>query len=693
MTFLEIASAAVARGLNIIPLKAKDKAPFQPDWVNQATNSMPVIEGWNSQNPEYNCGAVTNKDTYWILDVDCMSWWMDNFPVELLPIKTYSVLTGGGGRHYYFLHDEESRKNPGKVSLANPDVIRWKKPDGSECKNVIDVLGHNTQVLVAGCIHPKSGKPYEVYTDLPLSTCPPALMQWLRTKLAEKKKQVNPTSAEKNPFEVVKGWDPDACFLGTGLIFAKSVKDGQTFYNYHALMGKCLVKGEKHIGDGGSNENNNECSAFVWNPDNRQLWHKCQASACDSIGKRTAINKALAGIGVDWKNVFQSSGDPKEIEMSVTWADEIVAEHIQWLWPGYLPSNRLIVFAGSSTQGKSPVTVDLAARVSRGMSWPCGAENTLGPRSVLMLSAEDDWSDTVKPRLMLAGADCKKIGQLNVSVVGDSDVLRSARLDTDAALLEKAIIKVGDVGLVIIDPITNYLGKVKMNSEDEVRPMMMPLSIICQKHEVCMIVICHTNKRSDTTSAQQRVMGAGSFVGVSRGLYLFDADKDEEDKFSHVMMAERIVAPTLKYKTVGEKMSWPGVDGELQESEVVKIVWGGVSDSTTEDFGKAPSTKVKQEESEVVTILKQFLAKGVKKSAGECMEYLRQGGYEVQQGGNTSGINSARLCKKAGVVKTRDKAGRWFWSIPDTTTLNDEPIPEQGDMGFDPADFMDKEEL
>lgn len=694
MTFLEIASANIARGLNVIPLRPKDKAPFQPDWTAQATNQLPIIEGWNRENPDYNCGAVTNKETYWILDVDCMDWWMDQFPPELLPIKTYSVATGGGGRHYYFLHDDESREAFGKVRhLANPEPGRWKKANGDPCDSVVDVLGHNAQALVAGCIHPKTGRAYEVHTDLPLSVAPLVLLQWLKGKFDARKKSSsqNTSSTDKNPFEVVKGFDPKVAFLNSGLLFAESTKDGCIFFNYHKLMGKCLVKGEKHIGDGGANENNNECSAFVWNPTNRQLWHKCQAAACDSLGKHTAVRKALGQIGIDWKNIYSPSDGQAHASMKITWANDIVAEHMQWLWPGYLPSNKLLTFVGASTQGKSPVTMDLAARVSRGMPWPDGKPNELGPRNVFVLSSEDDWKDTIKPRLILAGADCSRIGQLQVSVTKqDSEHIRAARLDVDLQHLADAIAADGNVGLVIIDPITNYLGKIKMNAEDEVRSLLMPIAVMCQDLNVCIIIVCHVNKRSDTSSAMQRVMGAAAFAGVSRGIFFFDSDKDEEDKYAHVMIPQRIVAPTMKYKTVAEKLDWPGPLGTIQTSEVVKVVWGGVSDSTDDDFGKAPSSKVKAEQSEAVTLLKQFLAKGVKKSAAECGEFLKQGGYVLQNLGGS--VNANWLCKKAGVKKTSDK-GRWFWSIPDTTTLNDEPIPEQGDMDFDPTEFMDKEEL
>src|SRR5580698_1268925 len=87
----------------------------------------------------------------------------------------------------------------------------------------------------------------------------------------------------------------------------------------------------------------------------------------------------------------------------------IEEKHRVWLWPGYLERNKLVHFAGASSEGKSPITLDLIARLTSGAAWPDGVENNNGPLSAILLADEDDWSDTIKPRLKLAGADVNRV--------------------------------------------------------------------------------------------------------------------------------------------------------------------------------------------------------------------------------------------------------------------------------------------
>ncbi len=80
---------------------------------------------------------------------------------------------------------------------------------------------------------------------------------------------------------------------------------------------------------------------------------------------------------------------------------------VDWLWPGRIPAGRMTLLVGRPGEGKSFVTCDWAARISRGSPWPDGALCKMG--SVILMSAEDDPGDTIRPRLDAAGADCSRI--------------------------------------------------------------------------------------------------------------------------------------------------------------------------------------------------------------------------------------------------------------------------------------------
>ena len=87
---------------------------------------------------------------------------------------------------------------------------------------------------------------------------------------------------------------------------------------------------------------------------------------------------------------------------------DVEIKPVRWLWPGRIARGKLTMIAGDPGLGKSQVTVALAATVSTGGEWPVdGSACERG--SVLILSAEDDVADTIKPRLMAAEADENRV--------------------------------------------------------------------------------------------------------------------------------------------------------------------------------------------------------------------------------------------------------------------------------------------
>jgi hypothetical protein len=132
---------------------------------------------------------------------------------------------------------------------------------------------------------------------------------------------------------------------------------------------------------------------------------------------------------------------------------QIPKEHLQPMWPGYIPFGKLVHLAGDSGEGKSPLTLDLIARVTSGADWPDGTKNALGPRPVILLASEDDPNDTICPRLELAGADLSRVFDAKITKGQDRDEILLA-LDRDLQQLIAAAAGLPDLALMIIDPIT-----------------------------------------------------------------------------------------------------------------------------------------------------------------------------------------------------------------------------------------------
>ena len=87
---------------------------------------------------------------------------------------------------------------------------------------------------------------------------------------------------------------------------------------------------------------------------------------------------------------------------------EIEPEEVSWLWPGRVIQGKLNMLVGHPDSGKSFIAVDMAARVSTGEKWPDGSGRApLG--DVIILAAEDDPADTIRPRLDAHGAELSRV--------------------------------------------------------------------------------------------------------------------------------------------------------------------------------------------------------------------------------------------------------------------------------------------
>jgi putative DNA primase/helicase len=169
-------------------------------------------------------------------------------------------------------------------------------------------------------------------------------------------------------------------------------------------------------------------------------------------------------------------------------------KRINWLWSNRLARGKLTLLSGPSEKVKSQISIDLAARLSRGTEWPDGDPVPL-VGSAIILSSEDAISDTIVPRLAAAGADLTKIHCL--SFVKTNGVSRTFSLQTDLRLLGEKIREIGDVSMVIIDPITSYMGgkgKVDSHRTTDVRGVLEPLQQFAEQFHIAGLLISHPQK-------------------------------------------------------------------------------------------------------------------------------------------------------------------------------------------------------
>jgi putative DNA primase/helicase len=241
--------------------------------------------------------------------------------------------------------------------------------------------------------------------------------------------------------------------------------------------------------------------------------------------QRGELSEALEG--TDLTGLAPSTNGKAAVLRSLA---DIAPERIAWLWPGRIPAGKLTIIAGDPGLGKSLLTVDLAARISSGSNWPDGTEN-VEAGGVVILSAEDDPADTIRPRLDAADADVSRINLLQGVERYDRENKRKTQrpvsLQRDLDALEEAIGQTADCKLVIIDPINAYVGGgVDTHKDAELRTVLTPLCDLAAKTGAAIVAVSHLNKGSNSP-AIQRTMGSMAFVAAARSVWLVIRDPKE----------------------------------------------------------------------------------------------------------------------------------------------------------------------
>ena len=167
---------------------------------------------------------------------------------------------------------------------------------------------------------------------------------------------------------------------------------------------------------------------------------------------------------------------------------------------GRLPRGKLAILDGDPGLGKSTCALDLAARVTLGALMPDGSSADLdGPAGVVIMTAEDGLGDTVRPRLEAAGADLERVHIVHAirdgfNSAGD-ELQRAFSLKEDVQRLEAVLQEIGDVRLIVIDPISAYIGSgTDSHNNAEVRTLLSPLGAMAARRGVAVIAVSHLNK-------------------------------------------------------------------------------------------------------------------------------------------------------------------------------------------------------
>ena len=227
--------------------------------------------------------------------------------------------------------------------------------------------------------------------------------------------------------------------------------------------------------------------------------------------------------------------------------DSVEVEQVEWLLYPFIPYGKVTIIQGDPGEGKTTMVLQIIAKLTRGepilpvtdttktkekRSDEVDSENedldaednmqeqsSVSPVNVIYQTAEDGLGDTIKPRLLAAGADCSK-----VLVIDDSD----QPLTMADVRLEEAIVQT-KARMVVLDPIQGFLGAdVDMHRANEIRPLMKRIAVLSEKYHCAVILIGHMNKNSNGKSSY-RGLGSIDFQAAARSVLIVGRVKDEPE--------------------------------------------------------------------------------------------------------------------------------------------------------------------
>ena len=314
-------------------------------------------------------------------------------------------------------------------------------------------------------------------------------------------------------------------------------------------------------------------------------------------------------------------------ELKMIKMSDIEAQEIEWLWYPYIAYGKLAIVQGDPGDGKTTLILNLAAKLTKGEGLDENMK-VMEPMNVIYQTAEDGLADTVKPRLLQAGADCEKV------LVIDESEKSLSMLDER---IEEALIKTG-ARVLILDPIQAYLGSgTDMNRANEVRNMTKRLAALAEKYKCAIILIGHMNKAAGNKAAY-RGMGSIDFYAVARSVLLVGRVEGEPNIRAMVQIKNNLAefGHAKAFRLSEEGFRWLG-DHEITADEILG--------------GYAPKVNKLEQAKDLLRELSKELEKVESNSI-----------YDMAKEQNISKRTLENAKREMGIRAKREN-GSWYWPL------------------------------
>jgi KaiC/GvpD/RAD55 family RecA-like ATPase len=468
---MKLIEAAAAYALeNLSVFPCANKVPLTGEGgFKNATLDAGQIIEWWTKNPDAQIGLPTGEINH-LFVIDIDGPDGERAASKLNLPETFTVATRPG-RYQLWFRQPEGMKSKCTAGALAPQL---------------DTRGDLGYVIAPPSVHHLTGKPYQVLKNIPWASAPVDLLE----------PQKSSTSQQTVPGHdrIPQGQRHQMMLSIAGALRARKLSPAMVLAQLQTV-------------------NLRQCLPPLDDSELQKIAHYVGSKPTGFPGLRSQETSA---------------------EVEIESFRDVKAESVRWLWYGRVPIGKLTLFVGNPGQGKSLATVDIAARMSRGIAFPDGSPCDLG--DTIFLSAEDDAADTIRPRLDAAGADVSRVHRVKAVrvILADGDVGESSfSLERDLEKLEDALEKIPSANLLVIDPLTAYMGRVDTHRDAEIRRVLMPLVELAARRGVAIQAIMHLNKNE--ANALMRVSGSIGFVAAARAVWCFGEDPDAPD--NHVMVA------------------------------------------------------------------------------------------------------------------------------------------------------------
>jgi putative DNA primase/helicase len=368
------------------------------------------------------------------------------------------------------------------------------------------------------------------------------------------------------------------------------------------------------------------------------------------------------------------------------------AKPVKWLVHKRIPLGKLVLLAGDGGNGKTVWTLALAADGSRGRAALGLKYDPPGPFDTLLISCEDDFEDTVVPRLLAAGADLDRIHRVDGVDTEDGKPAPFCLLHYEQ--MRVALEANPDIRLVIIDPAGAYVGRSGVNDhkDSELQALLGPMAELAAEKGVTIILVKHLNKGVGI-KAVQRVTGGIAYVNTVRsGFLVAPSDDDPEVKLLLPLKTNLRKQPGLKFRLAS-----------LPEDQRAAIL-AGLTHLDSEDRAELGEQLFHVEWlGETDVSADDALADARKKGCGpnkvtQCVEwlrgFLREYAYpsqEIVEAGNRAGFTFDNVKEAKGLLRAEGLRssnrntfrGVWWTGFGDAAAWQLRPEPWSGRQNSD----------